>query len=70
MSIAKQAFRRGFIAVSPLTPGVIPFALLAGATPVEAGLSSVTAMALSVFVFAGASQLALVQLITDGAAHD
>ena len=64
----KEAFRRGFLSVSPVMAGLVPFALLAGATPVEAGFSTLTAMALSVFVFAGASQLAMVQLATEDTA--
>jgi len=44
----------------PGTAGLIPFGLVAGATAIGAGLSILQAVALSVVVFAGASQLAMV----------
>jgi predicted branched-subunit amino acid permease len=46
--------------------GIIPFALVAGATPIAAGLETSEAVGLSVLVFAGASQLAVVDVLGDG----
>lgn len=43
--------------------GVAPFGLVAGATAVDVGLPVSGAVALSVFVFAGASQLAAIDLL-------
>jgi 4-azaleucine resistance transporter AzlC len=43
--------------------GIVPFGLVAGAAAVGAGLSVLHAMALSVVVFAGASQLAMIELL-------
>lgn len=47
----------------PLLLGIIPFALVAGVAAAEAGLSLVQALGMSVFVFAGASQLAALDLL-------
>lgn len=46
--------------------GVIPFGLVAGATPVTTGLGGEAAAGLSTIVFAGASQLAAVDVLADG----
>ena len=50
-------------ATTPVMLGVVPFGLVAGAAAVGAGLSVLQAAALSVVVFAGASQLAIVELL-------
>lgn len=67
MYTRKQMFAAGFLAVAPMLPGVAPFGIIAGLTAVGTGLSPAQAMTLSITVFAGASQLATLQLITDGA---
>ena len=46
--------------------GIVPFGLVAGAAPVAAGLDTVDAVALSLLVFAGASQLAITDVLADG----
>ena len=67
----KQLLRRDFAAgaqtVLPVLIGIVPFALIAGMVAVRLGLSPWVASALSVFVFAGAAQLATLQLLYDGA---
>ena len=55
--------RQGVRDVSPILVGIAPFGLIAGAAGIEAGLSAAQTMGLSVFVFAGASQLAAIELI-------
>lgn len=45
---------------------VIPFGLVAGATPVAAGFGVAAALGMSLFMFAGASQLALTEVLADG----
>lgn len=55
--------RAGVRDVLPLLLGVAPFALVAGIAAVEAGLTPVQAVGMSVVVFAGASQLAALELI-------
>lgn len=52
----------------PILAGIAPFALLAGAVPVQEGISAAGTMGMSVIIFAGAAQLAAAQLIGDGAA--
>jgi predicted branched-subunit amino acid permease len=46
--------------------GVLPFGMVAGAAPVAEGLGGWTAVGLSTVVFAGASQLAAVEVLDDG----
>lgn len=63
----RDAFRRGVTDVLPILLGVIPFGLLAGAIPADLGLGLEHAVGLSTIVFAGAAQLAAIDLIGDGA---
>jgi predicted branched-subunit amino acid permease len=53
----------GVRASLPLLLGLVPFGLVAGVAAVDAGLSPLQAVGLSVVVFAGASQLAAVDLL-------
>lgn len=46
--------------------GVVPFGLVAGATPVAGDLGGWSAVGLSTIVFAGASQLAVADVLADG----
>jgi len=48
---------------APILLGIVPFGLVAGVTAVEAGLSPLQAVGMSVVVFAGASQLAAIELL-------
>ena len=66
-SLLPAEARRGLRDVAPILLGVAPFALVAGATAVDAGLSPLQAAGLSVVVFAGASQLAAIGLLGDNA---
>lgn len=59
--------RRGVRDAAPILLGLAPFGLVAGATAVDAGLSPLQAAGLSVVVFAGASQLAAIELLGDNA---
>jgi predicted branched-subunit amino acid permease len=58
----------GAKAVAPMLVGVIPFGLIAGATPATTGLGGDAAIGLSTIVFAGASQLAAADVLADGGA--
>lgn len=58
--------RAGARAVAPMLVGVIPFALVAGASPVDEGLGVGVAVGFSTIVFAGASQLAAIDVLGDG----
>lgn len=62
MSSRRGSFEAGARAVAPVLVGVIPFGLVAGAAAVRAGLTGLQAVGLSVIVFAGASQLAAIEL--------
>lgn len=59
--------RAGATDALPFLLGVVPFALVAGIAAVEAGLTPIQAIGMSVFVFAGASQLAALELIGENA---
>lgn len=52
----------------PLLPGVAPFGLIAGIAAVESGLSPYAGVAMSMLIFAGASQLAAISLMAAEAA--
>jgi predicted branched-subunit amino acid permease len=58
--------RAGAGAIAPMLVGVVPFGLVAGATPVSEGLGIGAAMGFATIVFAGASQLAAIDVLADG----
>lgn len=60
-------FLSGVRDVSPVLIGIAPFGAISGAAAVGAGLPPEVAFGMSVLIFAGASQLAAVQLISGGA---
>lgn len=63
----RTAFFRGVRDVLPVVVGVIPFGLIVGVSAVGNGLTAGDAAASSVLVFAGASQLAMIDLLGRGA---
>jgi len=65
-STARAELIAGARAVAPMLVGVIPFGLVAGATPATTGLGGGASIGLSTFVFAGASQLAAADVLADG----
>lgn len=60
---ARRDALSGARTTAPILLGVVPFGLVAGVTAVEAGLSPLQAVGMSVVVFAGASQLAAIELL-------
>jgi len=50
----------------PITAGIIPFGLVMGTVASNAGLTLVQTMSMNILVFAGASQLAAVDLMSKG----
>ena len=62
-----SAFVSGAKAIVPVLLALIPFAVAFGATAMGGGLSALETLAMSVFVFAGAAQLAAIPLISAGA---
>jgi 4-azaleucine resistance transporter AzlC len=59
--------RRGARDAVPLLLGVFPFGLIVGVASVQVGLDVLEAAGMSVFVFAGAAQLAAIELLSDSA---
>lgn len=59
-------FRAGAAVVSPMLVGIVPFGLVAGASAVAKGLTTLEAVGFSSIVFAGASQLAAIDVLGDG----
>lgn len=61
--------RDGIADVAPMLVGIIPFGLVAGAAPIAAGMDVGQAIGMSALMFAGASQLAVADVLgTDGSA--
>jgi predicted branched-subunit amino acid permease len=58
---------RGAVAILPVLVGVVPFGLVAGLAGVSNGLGVVESVALSVVTYAGAAQIAALDLIGSGA---
>lgn len=61
-----SGFRAGFVAVAPLLVGVAPVGVVAGATPVAHGMPWDVPVGFSTILFAGASQLAAIEVLTGG----
>src|SRR5215207_5362126 len=59
-------FVSGAKTILPVLLALIPFGVAFGATAVGSGLSAFEALAMSVFVFAGAAQLAAIPLLSAG----
>ena len=62
-----RTFVAGAKAIVPVLLALLPFGLAFGATATGNGLSAIEALGMSVFVFAGAAQLAAVPLLSAGA---
>jgi len=67
-SARREAFLSGVRAIAPILLGVFPFGVIAGVAAIEAGIGPLQAIAISPIVFAGASQLAAIDLIARDAA--
>lgn len=67
-SPARTAAFEGLLAIAPILIGVVPFGIIAGIAAVEAGLAPLQAYAASPIVFAGAAQLAMMDLLAQDAA--
>lgn len=63
----RDEFGRGARDVLPIMVGVVPFGLIVGVSGVGAGLTTADVLASSLLVFAGASQLAMIDLLGQGA---
>lgn len=67
MSLIKKSFSDGVRSISPILLGVVPFSLISGMAAVNAGLPEFHSFIMSIIVFAGAAQLATVQLMGQNA---
>ena len=65
--VGRRGFRAGAVACLPVLLAVGPFGLIFGIVAREAGLDLVQTMVMTATVVAGASQLAVLQLLGDGA---
>lgn len=68
MAFHREAVRNGVRQILPFSLMAGPFGLVYGATATNSGIPDVPAMLASFVILAGASQIALVELIDDGAA--
>ena len=60
-------FRAGIRASAPVAPGIAAWGLMTGVAMVKSGMSVLEAVAMTLFVYAGSSQLAAIPLIVAGA---
>lgn len=60
-----RSFLEGMKSTLPIMLGVIPFGMICGAVCVGAGMTEMGAIGLSVFIFAGASQIVVAQILAD-----
>ena len=67
VSPAAAAFVSGARAIVPALFALLPFGLAFGATAAGSGFSAIEALGMSVFIAAGAAQLAALPLLSDGA---
>jgi 4-azaleucine resistance transporter AzlC len=63
VSSPRADFLSGVRVALPITLGIVPFGTVAGVAAVSVGIPAVHALTMSVVIFAGASQLAAVELI-------
>ena len=60
-------FRNGVRATASVAPGIAAWGLMTGVAMVKSGMSVIEAVAMTLFVYAGSSQLAAIPLIVAGA---
>jgi len=61
------AYRQGFFDMLSVAPGIAAWGLMTGVAMVKSGMSTLDALAMSLVVFAGSSQLAAIPLLAAGA---
>lgn len=59
-----ESFRKGVREVAPALVGNVPFGIIVGVTTVGVGVDPLSTVAMSGFMFAGAAQLAMVDLLS------
>jgi predicted branched-subunit amino acid permease len=63
----REDFLGGAVDAVPTLPANVPFGFVAGAAAVDAGFTDAQAVAMSGLIFGGASQLAAIELLNEGA---
>jgi len=63
----RPAFREGVLNMAPMALGIGAWGLMTGVAMVKSGMSVVEAMAMTLLVYAGSSQLAAIPLLVAGA---
>jgi predicted branched-subunit amino acid permease len=63
----RPEFRQGMAATASVAPGIAAWGLMTGVAMVKSGMSVIEAVAMTVLVYAGSSQLAAIPLIVAGA---
>lgn len=61
-----KSYRRGMLAISPLTIGAIPFAIIYGAIAADLDISLAGTVAMSAIVFAGSAQFVALGMLAVG----
>ncbi len=64
MPTRKGEFFSGIKAVVPLLVGIIPFSLIASISAIKAGFSELQTVGMAILIFAGASQLVAIDLVS------
>lgn len=67
MKIPRPPFGAGLVASLPIAMGYLPIAFSFGVAATQAGFSAIEAFALSLIIYAGASQFLALALLTSGA---
>ena len=67
MATPQKALFCGVKSVVPLLIGVVPFSLITGLAATNAGFTPIETIGMSCLVFAGASQLAVIDLVNQNA---
>ncbi len=67
MALAGDRFKEGALVVAPLLLGTVPFGLIVGVTVASRDVDNLAGWATSLIIFAGAAQLALIDLVDTGA---
>lgn len=63
MRTPRSAFVAGVRDVAPMLPGFVPFGMIVGATAIDAGIPASHTVVMSLLMYAGAAQLAAIELL-------
>ncbi|WP_290917867.1 AzlC family ABC transporter permease [Halodesulfovibrio sp.] len=63
----KESFFTGARTIIPVIPGILPFGMLTGVVTIATGISPLKAIFMTFFMFAGAAQVSVAQLMSENA---